>query len=80
MIKEIEEKNCLDEHMQDQLIIFMALAKGESRIRSGPLSLHTKTAIHFTEMLTGAKFKIDENPNDKTTIISCEGINFSNTS
>lgn len=43
---------CVDEYSQDQLIILMALAKGKSRVRSGPLSLHTKTAIYFAQKLT----------------------------
>jgi hypothetical protein len=30
----------------------MALAKGRSKIRSGPLSDHTKTAIYVAELLT----------------------------
>jgi hypothetical protein len=30
----------------------MALAKGHSKIRSGPLSDHTKTAIYVAELLT----------------------------
>lgn len=35
-----------------QLIIFMALAKGRSRIRTGAVTLHTQTAIHIAEQLT----------------------------
>lgn len=35
-----------------QLIIFMALAKGTSRIRTGAVTLHTQTAIHVAEQLT----------------------------
>lgn len=35
-----------------QLIIFMALAKGTSRIRTGAVTLHTQTAIHIAEQLT----------------------------
>lgn len=35
-----------------QLILFMALANGISRIRTGPVTLHTKTAIHVAEQLT----------------------------
>ena len=35
-----------------QLIILMALAKGHSKIRCGPLSDHTKTAIYISERLT----------------------------
>ena len=30
----------------------MALAKGTSKVLTGPLSLHTRTAIHFCEKLT----------------------------
>ncbi len=30
----------------------MALAKGHSKIRCGPLSDHTKTAIYVSELLT----------------------------
>ena len=45
-------------HMQDQMIIFMALATGESVLRCGPLTLHTESAIHVAEQLTGAKFTI----------------------
>ena len=52
--------------MQDQIIIFMALAKGESQILSGPLTLHTETAIHIAQELTAAKFNV-------TPISSCDG-------
>ena len=44
--------------MQDQMIIFMALAKGVSRIMTGPLTLHTETAIHIATELTDAKFSV----------------------
>lgn len=30
----------------------MALADGKSRIKCGPLTLHTKTAIHMAEVLS----------------------------
>ena len=30
----------------------MALAKGVSRIECGPISLHTKTAVHIAQTLT----------------------------
>lgn len=32
---EISNKGCLDEHHQDQLLIYMALAPGTSSIRTG---------------------------------------------
>lgn len=52
LVEDINAKGCVDKHMQDQLIIFMALAKGKSRIKTGPLTLHTKTAIYIVEQMT----------------------------
>lgn len=63
---------CVDEHVQDQLIIFMALAKGTSRIRTGPITLHTKTAIHMCEKMTDAKFAVVAD--GKTFVIECQGV------
>ena len=58
LTKELAHGGCVDEYLQDQLIVFMALAGGTSRMRCGPLSLHTKTAIHFAQLLTDAKFRV----------------------
>lgn len=46
------------------LLVFMSLAKGKSRVRVGPLTLHTKTSIHFSSCLTKAPFRItpDQDP------------------
>jgi len=65
----------LDENAQDQLIIFMALAEGKSQIQTGPLSLHTKTAIYISELLTSAKFNVKE-INKHNTLIECQGIGY----
>lgn len=67
---------CVDEHVQDQLIIFMALAKGVSRIRVGPLTMHTKTAIYVVEQMTSIKYTIIED--GPTNIIECNGLGFEN--
>lgn len=67
----------MDEFLQDQLIIFMALADGVSKILTGPLELHTTTSIHFAQIMTGAKFTVEELKN-KTNIITCEGIGYQN--
>jgi RNA 3'-terminal phosphate cyclase (ATP) len=40
------------------MIIFMALAAGESVLRCGPLTLHTESAIHVAQQLTGAQFTV----------------------
>ncbi|GAA48065.1 RNA 3'-terminal phosphate cyclase, partial [Clonorchis sinensis] len=44
---------CCDDNMQDQFVLPMALASGRSEIRTGPLTLHTKTAIYVVEQLLG---------------------------
>lgn len=61
-----------DQYAQDQLIIFMALASGQSKIQTGPLTLHTRTAIYITELLTSAQFKVSEDNN----LIECQGIGY----
>ncbi len=33
----------------------MALAEGLSRVKTGPLTLHTETAIHVAEMMTNGE-------------------------
>jgi RNA 3'-terminal phosphate cyclase (ATP) len=53
ILKALESQACVDEHVQDQLIIFMALASGESQIRcANPLTLHTQTAIYVSELMS----------------------------
>ncbi|RVE73648.1 hypothetical protein OJAV_G00033470 [Oryzias javanicus] len=77
LLRNIRNNGCVDEFLQDQLIIFMALAKGTSRIRTGAVTLHTQTAIHIAEQLTQAKFTIskceDEMSSSVTYIIECHG-------
>lgn len=82
LIRNIKFGGCVDEYLQDQLILFMALAKGKSSVLCGPLTLHTKTSIHFTECLTGVKFNISTEHcttiDDDTVLIECEGMGFIN--
>ena len=51
----------------------MALAEGQSSVMTGPLEMHTQTAIHFAEIITGVKFEVEEITNEKY-IIKCNGI------
>ncbi|XP_020893413.1 RNA 3'-terminal phosphate cyclase [Exaiptasia diaphana] len=81
LLRNVESGGCVDEHLQDQLIIFMALAAGKSRVRSGPLTMHTKTAIHIAELVTKASFTVtpcgtDNSP--ETFLIECDGIGLIN--
>nr|XP_022904611.1 RNA 3'-terminal phosphate cyclase-like [Onthophagus taurus] len=65
---------CLDIHSQDQVIVFMALADGISKIKVGTISMHTNTAIYVIEKLTKAKFCIT--PSGEGSIIECVGIGY----
>uniref|UniRef100_A0A182WCS3 RNA 3'-terminal phosphate cyclase n=1 Tax=Anopheles minimus TaxID=112268 RepID=A0A182WCS3_9DIPT len=68
---------CVDRHVQDMMIILMALADGKSRIRTEPPTMHTRTAIHVTELMTKAKFNIIE-MDGRNVIIECVGIGLRN--
>jgi len=78
LLEAVESGGCTDKYVQDQLILFMALAAGESRVRTGPITLHTETAIHIAEQLTNAKFSVEDDPNSSSWIIKCKGIGLIN--
>ncbi|KAH3766472.1 RNA 3'-terminal phosphate cyclase [Pelomyxa schiedti] len=69
---------CVCEYTMDQLVIFMALARGTSRIlcpyKTSISSEHLKTAIHFSELLCGVKFEVPSNLATMSGIIECTGI------
>jgi hypothetical protein len=54
----------------------MALAGGISRIKCGPLSLHTTTAIHFASLMTGTSFQILKKEGEDCCIVQCTGIGY----
>ena len=47
----------VDEYLQDQWIIFGALAQGKSRIRCGPLTLHTRFVLGAAAVLLADRFQ-----------------------
>ena len=66
---------CVDEWLQDQLILYAALADGVSDITTGSITLHTKTAIAIAERMVGAEFeisKVDYLGNASTVVYSPE--------
>ena len=66
----------VDEHLQDQVIIFSALADGRSRFLAPPLTDHTKCAIEVAEDMLGAKFTVEPHGDTGNVIITCDGIGF----
>ena len=73
---ELGHGGCVDQHLQDQMIVFMSLAKGTSRFRSGPLTLHTETAMYMCGLLTGATFAVEKTGPGPAVVIECRGIGF----
>ncbi|XP_065845995.1 RNA 3'-terminal phosphate cyclase-like [Oscarella lobularis] len=69
---------CVRDHLTDQILLFMALAKGTSTIRSDyPLpDDHWKKAISVIEELLDVKFSV--RIEDEFIDISCEGIGMQN--
>lgn len=71
------DKICLDEYTVDHLIIFMALAKGRSKISLGNLSTHTITAIELIKIfIPDIDLKITKEEN--STLLEIEGIGWIN--
>ena len=54
---ELAHGGCVDEFLQDQLVVFQALADGRSKVEGGTPSLHTHTARWVAEEILGVEFK-----------------------
>lgn len=84
---------CVDEYLQDQLILYMAMADGVSEILTSCLTLHTRTAIWLAEQMCAARFEVtrldegvaktDDNATGRILgrhVIRCHGIGFCSSS
>ena len=58
LLLNLDAGGCVDEYAQDQLVFFAALAAGTSRFKCGPLTLHTRTCLHWAQQLAGAKVSV----------------------
>ncbi|KAG0023387.1 hypothetical protein BGZ81_008151 [Podila clonocystis] len=87
LLRNLRYGGCVDEYFQDMMVIFMALAKGRSRVVTGPLTQHTTTAFHVAKEMTGVEFsciKLDtlvemevSSVVQERYLIECEGIGLS---
>ncbi|XP_043273462.1 RNA 3'-terminal phosphate cyclase-like [Venturia canescens] len=81
IIQPLISGSCVDDHIQDQIILLMALAKGRSQILLGEqkLTQHTKTAIQIAEIMLGDRglhFTSRDSASDGDTgtfILECDG-------
>ena len=75
LLSEISAGKAVDSHAADQLIPFMALAKGKSTIHCSRLTKHCLTNIAVCEKILGVKFDV-KGKLEKPAEISVEGIGF----
>jgi RNA 3'-terminal phosphate cyclase (ATP) len=74
LISQLSAGTACDIHLSDQLIPFIALAKGRSEFIVSKLTRHAKTNIAVTEQLLDVKFKVEEKNNN--TVVAVKGIGF----
>lgn len=70
LVKELAHGGCVDEYLQDQLVVFQALARGKAMINYGKEtepSLHTQTVRWVGQKMLDLKFDGEG---------ACEGISF----
>ena len=60
LLAELHSEACVDRHLSDQLLPYMALLPGSS-IHSSHLSDHTHSNIKVIEQFFDKKFKIEKN-------------------
>ena len=61
LLEEEKSKACLDSHMSDQILIYMALSKKLCEITAGKLTDHCLTNIWTIEKFLSGKFEIKKN-------------------
>lgn len=61
LLKEQKTGACLDKHLADQILPYLALAEGQSQITVSEITNHCKTNIWVIEKFVDGKFEIKEN-------------------
>ncbi|CAD7949611.1 unnamed protein product [Amoebophrya sp. A25] len=74
-VKEHAFSSVVDEYMQDQLILPMALATGKTTLETGFLTEHTSCAMRVCEALLPCKFECKKEETSSRAI-TCEGAGF----
>lgn len=73
LVEEIQSQMCLDRHMGDMIIPYMAVAEGRSQVTTSKITLHTLTNIRVSELITGVKFEVKGGLNQPGSV-SVEGL------
>lgn len=61
LIKQEKSGACLDKHLGDQILPYMALALGKSQVTTSEITEHCKTNIWVIEKFIEGKFQINQN-------------------
>jgi RNA 3'-phosphate cyclase len=61
LFKEEKVQACLDSHMSDQILLYMALAPGKSKVTVSEITEHAKTNMWVIEKFLNGKFETKEN-------------------
>lgn len=61
LLKEQKAEACLDKHMADQILIYMALAEEESKVTVSEITDHCKTNIWIIEEFLEGHFETEQN-------------------
>ncbi len=73
LIEELQAKAPVDSHLGDQLVIWAALAEGESEYEVSRITSHTLTSVEVCRQLTGAVFEVDGKLGERGRV-RCRGI------
>jgi RNA 3'-terminal phosphate cyclase len=72
LVEQLRVRAPIDRHLGDQLIIWMAMARGPSTIRPAEITLHALTTIKIIEHVTRCKFTV-EGYEGTSGVIRCAG-------
>ncbi|MFC1663580.1 RNA 3'-terminal phosphate cyclase [Patescibacteria group bacterium] len=61
LLKEQKTEACLDKHLSDQILPYLALSSGKSQVSVSEMTDHSKTNIWTIEKFLNGSFKIKEN-------------------
>lgn len=60
LLEEEKTQACLDKHMADQILIYMALSGGKSQVKVSKITPHAQTNIWAIQQFLKGEFKIEE--------------------
>lgn len=63
-VRQVELKAPVDRNLADQLVVYAALARGVSALRTSEVTTHTLTTIRLVELFLPVKFQVEGRPGE----------------